>query len=105
MLETTTYGPRAIAFIFTSRQTVILRSGATKNLVPQYKNEILRSLRSLRMTNSQAARINALALPMAPSTRLHLARTFYGALQKVLGLPVAAPLEAVPILADFPRLQ
>lgn len=27
------------------------------------------------------------------------------ALQKALGLPVAAPLQAVPILADFPRLQ
>jgi glyoxylase-like metal-dependent hydrolase (beta-lactamase superfamily II) len=27
------------------------------------------------------------------------------ALQKVLGLPVAAPPEAIPILADFPRLQ
>jgi len=28
-----------------------------------------------------------------------------GALQKALGLPVAAPLQAIPILADFPRLQ
>lgn len=28
-----------------------------------------------------------------------------GALQKALGLPIAVPSEAVPILADFPRLQ
>jgi glyoxylase-like metal-dependent hydrolase (beta-lactamase superfamily II) len=28
-----------------------------------------------------------------------------GALQAALGLPIAAPAEAIPILADFPRLQ
>ena len=47
-------------------QIVILRSEATKNLVLTMDNEILRSLRSLRMTNSQSTRINAIALVKSP---------------------------------------
>jgi hypothetical protein len=44
---------------------VILRSEATKNLAMLIKGEILRSLRSLRMTDSRGVKLNAIALTRA----------------------------------------